>query len=125
LAQIGADTVPELVVVNKTDAADETGLARLERQWPAAVFVSARTGAGLTRLRAVVEDNLPWPAVDVHACVPYTRGDLIARAHTTGEVLSTEHTADGTLLHVRVDEALAAELAPYTGLTGTPAGRAG
>jgi GTP-binding protein HflX len=119
LADVGADKVTELLVVNKTDAADEETLLRLKREWPGAVFVSARTGAGVAEVRAAVEERLPWPAVEVRACVPYDRGDLVARAHSTGEVLHTEHTGDGTALHVRVDEALAAELAPYS-VTGRP-----
>jgi GTPase len=104
LAEVGAERVPELLVVNKTDAADEETLLRLKREWPGAVFVSARTGAGVAEVRA---------------CVPYDRGDLVARAHSTGEVLHTEHTVEGTALHVRVDEALAAELAPFS-VTGRP-----
>ncbi|MYR87470.1 GTPase HflX, partial [Streptomyces sp. SID685] len=48
------------------------------------------------------------------ALVPYTHGKLVARAHTEGEVISEEHTAEGTLLKVRVHEELAADLAPYT-----------
>jgi hypothetical protein len=36
-------------------------------------------------------------------------------------VRSCEHTAEGTVLHVRVDEALAAELAPYAMATVPPA----
>jgi GTPase len=114
LAEVGAEKVPELLVVNKTDTADEETLVRLKRLWPDAIFASARTGAGVAEVRAAVESRLPWPAVEVRACVPYERGDLVARAHTTGEVLEAEHTADGTRLRVRVDEALAAELAPYT-----------
>src|SRR6185437_9827962 len=47
LAEVGADTVPELLVVNKTDTAAEETLLRLKRLWPHAVFASARTGAGL------------------------------------------------------------------------------
>ena len=47
--------------------------------------------------------------------VPYDRGDLVARLHERGEVLSTEHTAAGTRLRVRVGRTLAAELEPYTG----------
>jgi len=119
LAEVGAERVPELLVVNKTDAADEETLLRLKREWPGAVFVSARTGAGVAEVRAAVEERLPWPAIEVRACVPYDRGDLVARAHSTGEVLPTEHTDEGTALHVRVDEALAAELAPYS-VTGRP-----
>ena len=42
--------------------------------------------------------------------MPYHRGDLVPRAHTDGEVLAEEHTADGTRLHAHVGQALAAEL---------------
>ena len=44
------------------------------------------------------------------ALLPYTAGRLVARVHDVGEVLSTEHTEDGTRLHARVGPALAAEL---------------
>ena len=45
--------------------------------------------------------------------VPYDRGDLINRIHQSGEFLSTEHTADGTLVVARVNSDLAGELARY------------
>jgi GTP-binding protein HflX len=113
LAEVGADRLPELLVVNKTDAAEEEVLLRLKRLWPEAVFVSARTGAGMEELRRVLEQRLPRPAVEVTATVPYDRGDLVALAHRRGEVLDSRHTEAGTVLRARVDEALAAELAPY------------
>jgi GTP-binding protein HflX len=119
LAEVGAEKVPELLVVNKTDAADEETLLRLKRTWPEAVFVSARTGRGIDDLRATIEARLPRPAVEVRAVVPYSRGELVARVHQRGKVLSEAHTPEGTLLHVRVDEPLAAELAPFlTGFSG-------
>jgi len=124
LAEVGADKVPELLVVNKTDAADEGTLLRLKREWPGAIFVSARTGAAVADVRAAIEDRLPWPAIEVRACVPYERGDLVARVHATGEVLSTEHTGEGTALHVRVDPALAADLAPFAVSSRPTAGHA-
>ena len=49
LAEIDAASVPELLVVNKIDAADEVMLTRLRHVLPGAVFVSARTGAGHRR----------------------------------------------------------------------------
>jgi GTPase len=113
LAEVGADGVPELLVVNKTDAAPEETLLRLKRTWPGAVFVSARTGAGIEELRAALDEQLPRPAVEVRVCVPYERGDLVARVHRRGEVLSSGHADSGTMMHARVDEALAAELRPY------------
>jgi GTP-binding protein HflX len=122
LAEVGAERVPELLVVNKTDAAGEEALLRLKRLWPDAVFASARTGTGVAELRAAVEGRLPWPAIEVRARVPYDRGDLVARVHSRGEVLDSEHTPEGTELHVRVDEALASELAQYA-TTIVPSGR--
>jgi GTPase len=114
LTEVGAETVPEMLVVNKTDAADEETLLRLKRLWPDAVFVSARTGSGVDSLREAVENRLPRPAVELDVLVPYERGDLVARAHERGEVLDSEHTEHGTELRVRVDQMLAAELAPFT-----------
>nr|WP_225946777.1 GTPase HflX [Plantactinospora soyae] len=118
LAEVGADKLPELLVVNKADAADEETLLRLKREWPEAIFVSARTGRGIDDARAAIEARLPRPAVEVRAVLPYDRGDLVARVHRQGEVLGTAHLPEGTKLHVRVDEALAAELAPYQEVAG-------
>ena len=113
LAEVGAERIPELLVVNKIDVADEETLLRLKRNWPDAVFVSARTGAGLDQLREAIELRLPKLAVSVDVVIPYERGDLVARIHREGEVLSSAHTENGTELVARVSEALAAELAPY------------
>ncbi|MCG5472646.1 GTPase HflX [Micromonospora sp. LAH09] len=113
LAEVSADRLPELLVVNKTDAADEETLLRLKRLWPDAIFVSAHSGLGIEDLRSAIEDRLPQPAVEVRAVLPYDRGDLVSRVHRTGEVLSTSHLPEGTLLHVRVSAELAAELAPF------------
>jgi GTP-binding protein HflX len=118
LAEVHAEAVPELLVINKTDQADSGTLLRLKRLWPEAVFVSARSGAGIEELRTALEGRLPSPVVEVNACVPYSRGDLVARVHQYGEVLTTEHTGDGTAVHARVDETLAAELQPYA--VGSP-----
>jgi GTP-binding protein HflX len=106
--------VPEIVVINKADAADPLELQRLMRLEKRSIAVSARTGQGMDELLALIDAELPRPAVEVEALVPYTHGKLVARAHAEGEVISEEHTAEGTLLKVRVHEELASDLAPYT-----------
>ncbi|MEU6405691.1 GTPase HflX [Streptomyces sp. NPDC046985] len=113
IRDVGATDVPEIVVVNKADAADPLVLQRLLRVEKHAIAVSARTGRGIAELLALIDDELPRPAVEIEALVPYTHGNLVARAHTDGEVISEEHTAEGTLLKARVHEELAADLAPY------------
>ncbi|MDF3302638.1 GTPase HflX [Streptomyces tropicalis] len=113
IRDVGATDVPEIVVINKADAADPLVLQRLLRVEKHSLAVSARTGAGIAELLALVDDELPRPSVEVEALVPYTHGKLVARAHTEGEVISEEHTAEGTLLKALVHEELAADLAPY------------
>jgi GTP-binding protein HflX len=113
LSDVGAAGVPEQIAFNKVDAATPETLLRLRRLDGDAVFVSARTGAGLDELRDRIDARLPRPEVDMTVLLPYTRGDLLARVHERGKVLDTEHTAAGTLLHARVDAALARALRPY------------
>ena len=113
LAEIGAANVAEQLVINKIDTAEPNELLALRGRFPDAVFVSARTGAGIADLLARVEERLPRPAIEVHALVPYDRGDLINKIHSSGEIITLEHTGDGTALTARVNRGLAGELAPY------------
>jgi GTP-binding protein HflX len=113
LADVSADTIPELLVINKMDAADEETVLRLKRAWPDAVFVSARSGAGIAELQQAIAERLPKPAVDLRVLLPYDRGDLIARIHRTGQVLHTLHVEEGTEMRILVDERLANELESF------------
>ena len=113
LNDIGAGERPELVVINKIDAATEDQLTALRTQYPQAAFVSARTGVGMDDLRQQVEARLPKPSVEVRALVPYDRGDLIDRIHRGGEFVTLEHGAEGTRIVALVHPGLAGELEPY------------
>jgi len=113
LAEIGASDVPEIVVINKADAADPLVVARLQREEPHSVVVSAKTGEGIEAALAYIEGELPKPGVEFKALLPYERGDLINRLHQQGEIDSMEHTADGTIVAGRANADLAGELASY------------
>jgi GTPase len=110
---VGAHEVPEIVVVNKADAADELTLRRLLGAERRAIVVSARTGQGIDELMDWIDTELPRPGIELEALVPYTEGALVSRVHAEGEVLSEEHTEQGTLIKAQVTEELAAMLAPY------------
>jgi len=112
-AEIGADKVPEIVVVNKADAADPLVLARVKQREPHVVVVSAKTGEGIDDALTLVEGELPRPGVEFEALVPYARGDLLDRLHQHGEIASLEHTGDGTVVRGRAHADLAGELAAY------------
>jgi GTP-binding protein HflX len=120
LQEIDAAEVPEIMVVNKIDAADEITLGRLRHLMPHAVFVSARTGEGIAELRAVIAASLPDPAMRIEVLVPFSLGALVSRVHAEGTVLAEEHTAEGTLLQAKVYPALAGVLQDYR-VSPTPA----
>ncbi|OKK14485.1 GTPase HflX [Streptomyces sp. NBC_00341] len=113
IREVGAVDVPEIVVINKADAADPLVLQRLLRIEKHAIAVSARTGAGMDELLALIDAELPRPSVEIEALVPYTQGGLVSRVHAEGEVISEEHLAEGTLLKALVHEELAAELSTF------------
>jgi GTP-binding protein HflX len=104
---------PELIVVNKTDAASGLTMAHLRRALPDAMFVSARTGDGIDRLRQRMSEMVIPTEKTVDVTIPYDRGDLVARVHADGMIDATEHTDDGTRIKARVSAALAASLADY------------
>ena len=105
--------LPEIIALNKADLADEEVLDRVRAMYPRVVVVSARTGRGIDDLIAMVEETLPRPQILVDVLVPYDRGDLVARLHDEGEVLSEEHTGEGTRVSAKVDEDLHGHLGAY------------
>ena len=106
----GAMDVPEVIVLNKADIADQSVVARLRSREVHSVVVSAHTGEGIDELLALIADQLPRPGVQVDVVIPYGRGDLISRVHEKGEIETEQHTEHGTAIRAKVDAALAAEL---------------
>jgi GTP-binding protein HflX len=119
-ADIGALDVPELVVVNKSDAADPETLTRLLRTEPGACVVSALTGEGLDALRRRLADRLPHPDVPVSLLVPYDHGEVVSKVHRYGEVQVIDHTGEGTRIDARLPAWLAGEVAAYSVAVSRP-----
>ena len=113
LGEIGADAVPRLLVFNKIDAADRDELRGTLKAFPDALAVSAATGEGIGDLLQRVGERLPQSRRVLEALVPYTRSDLVARAHREGEVLKEEHREEGTYLVANLERDLAEALREY------------
>ena len=113
LAELRGDVPKEIVVINKADAADPEVIDRLLLREPRVIAVSARTGEGIDKLLDLIQDELPRPDVTVDVLVPYDRGDLVSKIHERGEVISSEHVAEGTRINARVSGGLAFLLAPF------------
>jgi GTP-binding protein HflX len=115
LADIDAQNIPELVVINKADAADPYVINRLKLHEKNSIAISALTGEGIDELVAMIEAQLPHPQLDIKATIPYDRGDLLARAYREGNVLSRTDTEVGTVIVAKVPEPLANVLEEFCG----------
>jgi GTP-binding protein HflX len=102
LREIGADAVPELLVVNKTDVADRRDVKDLLAAHSGAVAVSAATGDGLDALLDTIGVRLRTLVPIVELDVPYDRGDVLAALHRDGEVLVEVHGEGGTRVRARL-----------------------
>ncbi|GAA3038949.1 GTPase HflX [Gordonia defluvii] len=109
----GSVPPPELLVVNKVDAMTPLARTELAAALPGAVFVSARTGAGLAELFERIRAEVGRHDVEMLVNVPFDRGDVVSRIHADGEVCSAEHHETGTMMRVRVPAALAGELEEF------------
>jgi GTP-binding protein HflX len=118
LEEIGADRIPEQLVLNKVDAADPRDVQALARRvvgdgGSEPVLVSAVTGEGLDDLVERIQLRLPGRRIEVRGTIPFARHDLVAAAHERGEVHSEEHSADGTTLVATVDADVAQDMREY------------
>ena len=113
IAQVEASSIPELIVFNKVDLLSEEDQVTLRGLVPGSLLISARTGLGFEELEAKIAELLPRPDVEFVGVVPYSRGDLVSRAHLSGKVLELEYVEAGTRLKALVKQDLAAELLQF------------
>jgi GTP-binding protein HflX len=112
LHEIGAGDVPEVLAFNKADLAPEAA-ARLAEREEGSVAFSAVTGQGVDALLETVAGRLRALTRVIDLVIPYDRGDLIAAAHRSGEVLEESPGEGGMRLRGRFDEASMARFTEY------------
>jgi GTP-binding protein HflX len=93
LAEIGAGHVPSITVLNKTDRLSSGRRPAAPRD---AVWVSARTGAGLSALRGRLERALDAGLARVRCALPSSRGDVVAWLRRSGRVIE-EYYCEGVV----------------------------
>ena len=129
LAEIGADDMPELLVINKADALTmsdagidggdfEDGDAgeearQLMAAHPGSILVSAKTGMGIDDLLVTVGDRLRVGDRVVELEIPWARGDVLAAVHREGEIVGEEAGETSTRIQVVLDDAGKARFAEF------------
>jgi GTP-binding protein HflX len=108
LVEIGADAVPQILVLAKADKIDDERRAELEHRHPDAVLISAVTGEGLEALEQRIEEEFALRLQDVELLIPYEAGARLAELHALAGDLEREDTPDGVRVLARLPAPVAA-----------------
>lgn len=112
LTEIGAAEVPRILVYNKIDLADlEPRFEPGGEGRPARAWVSAKTGAGLDDLLALIADRLCAEIIEGWVDLPPEAGRLRARLFALGAVVQErEHEGGGSRIEIRLPRRAVDEL---------------
>ena len=111
LAEIGASTIPQILVMNKMDrlaGGDTASLARRLVETPMrAVGISALTGEGIDELLAAIDEALPLDPI-VRATIRLSAGDgaTLAMLHEFGRVLEIRYAEAWAEVEAELPESL-------------------
>jgi GTPase len=108
LLEIGADAVPQILVLAKADRIDEERREELEHVHRGAVLISAVTSEGLEALEQRIEEEFARTLQDVELLIPYDAGARLAELHAIAGDLEREDTPDGVRVMARLPAAVAA-----------------
>lgn len=107
LAEIDVPPVPRILVWNKSDLVEGSGIPQFEdsNMYASQVVVSAVTGEGIDDLLHAIERVFARNLTRMTVHIPFERGDLVARLYDIGRVLNQESVIDGTILDVEIPTA--------------------
>ncbi len=103
LKDLGCADTPVITVYNKMDCDVELPLP-MDAMARDIAQISAAKGEGLDVLLRQIESLLQSFRKSMTALLPYTEGSLLGWVHGRCEIIREEHTAEGVLLEVYVDE---------------------
>jgi GTP-binding protein HflX len=107
LREIGADEIPQVLVLSKADLVGEERRLELEHRHPGSVLVSARTGEGIDALVARIEEEFTRALKDVELLIPYNEGARLAELHEISGEIEREETSQGVRVRARLPATVA------------------
>ena len=114
LEEIGAGDKPSLLVLNKVDALpDLLSRQRLQRRFPDALLISAKTGEGMDALRSAMAELCRASMTEMALLIPHSRYDQLALVRKTCAILSESYEDAGVRLTVRVPEAALSTISAF------------
>ncbi len=118
LTEIGADTQPHLLVLNKADLLSPEDAQLVRNAHRDGILVSALTGQGIPELLAEIEERFLRTLLPVELLVPYAEGARLAELHELAGELERRDTPDGVRVTALLPPAVAARFERYAARNG-------
>ena len=101
LREIGADTVPSRLLLNKIDRVSETDRAALREKHPDAILLSAQSSEDVAALRQTIIAFFEAAMVEERLVLPYAKQALLSDIFENTRVLSEDYDTTGRIMNVR------------------------
>ena len=103
LKGLGADKIPQLLVLNKTDCVDSIFLTFVRKRFPEALQICALKKDQIPELLDRIEKEL-FHIQALKVLLPYDRGGLVSLLHDIAVVQAEEYRTDGIYMEVLVNQ---------------------
>jgi GTP-binding protein HflX len=101
LREIGADTVPSRLLLNKIDRVSEPEREALREKHPDAILLSARLPEDVAALRESIIAFFETSMVDDQLVLPYAKQGMLSDVYENTRVLSEDYDTTGRVMAVR------------------------
>ncbi|MDP1585862.1 MAG: GTPase HflX [Bradyrhizobium sp.] len=101
LKEIGADTVPSRLLLNKIDRVSEEDRAALREKHPDAILLSAASPPDVAALRETIIAFFEASMMEDELVLPYAKQGLLSDVYENARVLSEDYDATGRVMRVR------------------------
>jgi GTP-binding protein HflX len=101
LREIGAQTVPSRLLLNKIDRVSETDRAALRAKHPDAILLSAQSSEDVAALRQTLIAFFEAAMVEEQLVLPYAKQSLLSEIFENTRVLSEDYDTTGRIMNVR------------------------
>jgi len=103
LKQIKADEIPQLLIMNKSDAADRTKIMFYLKSHENSILISAKNGENIDKFLQRVDDEL-HSADKYVLLIPHTEQKAVNLLHKLGQIESTEYLEEGVQITAIINQ---------------------
>ncbi|MDP8232783.1 MAG: GTPase HflX [Candidatus Zophobacter franzmannii] len=103
LAEIKAEGIPQLLVFNKIDQLSDEAIKLMHKNYPHAVYISAKENKNINYLKTTLEEILK-NTIEVSLLIPYADSAMESVVYKKCELVSKEYRDDGAFIIVRMHQ---------------------